>query len=569
MRGLGEDAHAARRLEVDEEAGHEFDAINTLLLVVVLGLCILAAYLIKKYRFYYMPESAAALLVGLLVGGVARLITGNAEELHFLSFQPELFFFLLLPPIIFEAGYTLRRKHFFRNLGTIVSYAVIGTLISTFIVGYLTFEIGRAGWIRIDRQNPMEALLFGALISAVDPVATLRRAPNLLSLSLSLRPRPRPLLPSPRVADRATAPPSAPAPRRSIMGSAELNCDPLLYSLVFGESVLNDAVAIVLFRTFMGYYEEGASLTGGQILVALLEFLGVSFGSVVVGVVTGLLCSYICRHTRLCDYPKYEISILLLFAYGSYALGEAIELSGIMALFFCGIVLAHYNSYNLSKTSQVTAHEVFESLACLSETFVFMFMGMGFFTGRFSDWDFVFVVMAILFCLLGRALNTFPISAIANMSRSHKVPMRMQFVIWFAGLRGAIAFALSQNMPGAHKEVYETTTLSVVIFTTVVCGGLTEPLLSRMGMKRQDNGTERDDAAYEMMQLSADDDPSPGAGVALHRRFARNLSLGVHGMWKDIDNRYMKPLFGGRERPGPPSDDGDVRDTDSAAAEMH
>ena len=186
MRGLGEDAHAARRLEVDEEAGHEFDAINTLLLVVVLGLCILAAYLIKKYRFYYMPESAAALLVGLLVGGVARLITGNAEELHFLSFQPELFFFLLLPPIIFEAGYTLRRKHFFRNLGTIVSYAVIGTLISTFIVGYLTFEIGRAGWIRIDRQNPMEALLFGALISAVDPVATLRRAPNLLSLSLSL-----------------------------------------------------------------------------------------------------------------------------------------------------------------------------------------------------------------------------------------------------------------------------------------------------------------------------------------------------------------------------------------------
>ena len=353
------------------------------------------------------------------------------------------------------------------------------------------------------------------------------------------------------------------------MGSAELNCDPLLYSLVFGESVLNDAVAIVLFRTFMGYYEEGASLTGGQILVALLEFLGVSFGSVVVGVVTGLLCSYICRHTRLCDYPKYEISILLLFAYGSYALGEAIELSGIMALFFCGIVLAHYNSYNLSKTSQVTAHEVFESLACLSETFVFMFMGMGFFTGRFMDWDFVFVVMAILFCLLGRALNTFPISAVANMSRSHKVPMRMQFVIWFAGLRGAIAFALSQNMPGAHKEVYETTTLSIVIFTTVICGGLTEPLLSRMGMKRQDNGTERDDAAYEMMQLSADDDPSPGAGVALHRRFARSLSLGVHGMWKDIDNRYMKPLFGGRERPGPPSDDGDVRDTDSSAAEMH
>jgi sodium/hydrogen exchanger 8 len=151
-----------RRLDRDEEAGHEFDAINTLLLVVVLGLCILASYLIKKYRFYYVPESAATLLVGLLVGKVAKWITGNAQELNFLSFQPELFFFLLLPPIIFEAGYTLRRKHFFRNLGTIISYAVVGTLISTFIVGYLTFTIGRAGLIDIDTQNPMEALLFGA-----------------------------------------------------------------------------------------------------------------------------------------------------------------------------------------------------------------------------------------------------------------------------------------------------------------------------------------------------------------------------------------------------------------------
>merc|ERR1719408_866686 len=101
------------------------------------------------------------------------MITDSKEELRFLSFQPELFFFLLLPPIIFEAGYTLRRKHFFRNLGTIVSFAVVGTLVSTFVVGYLPFCIGRAGWIRIDTQNPMEALLFGALISAVDPVATL------------------------------------------------------------------------------------------------------------------------------------------------------------------------------------------------------------------------------------------------------------------------------------------------------------------------------------------------------------------------------------------------------------
>ena len=334
-----------RRLDEDDGT-HEFHALNTLLLVVVLGLCLLSAYLIKKYRFYFMPESSAALCVGLVVGGIARLITHSDEELDFLSFSPELFFFLLLPPIIFEAGYTLRRKNFFRNLGTITMYAVVGTLISTFVVGYFTYACARAGIVDVDATNPMEALLFGALISAVDPVATL-----------------------------------------SIMGSPELNCDPLLYSLVFGESVLNDAVAIVLFRTFYNYYEEGAELDQSKIPVALFEFLFVTIGSILMGVATGLICSYLFRHTRIRDYPKYEISLLFLFAYGAYALAESIELSGIMALFFCGIVLAHYNSYNLSKTSQTTAEEIFAALSTVAESFVFMYMGMGFFTGRFKTCD--------------------------------------------------------------------------------------------------------------------------------------------------------------------------------------
>ena len=86
------------------DTAHEFGALNTLLLVVSLGLCILFAYLIKQNSFYYLPESAAAILVGLVIGGLARLVYPSTEELDFLSFEPQLFFFLLLPPIIFEAG---------------------------------------------------------------------------------------------------------------------------------------------------------------------------------------------------------------------------------------------------------------------------------------------------------------------------------------------------------------------------------------------------------------------------------------------------------------------------------
>lgn len=86
-------------------------------------------------------------------------------------------------------------------------FAVVGTLISAFSIGGIVYGLAKAGVIPVDNVNPLQSLMFGALISAVDPVATL-----------------------------------------SIMGHPEINCDKLLYSLVFGESVLNDAVSIVLFE---------------------------------------------------------------------------------------------------------------------------------------------------------------------------------------------------------------------------------------------------------------------------------------------------------------------------------
>lgn len=425
------------------DAAHEFGALNTLLLVVILGLCILSAYLIKQNSFYYLPESAAAIVVGVVVGGLARLVYPSAEELDFLTFEPELFFFLLLPPIIFEAGYSLKKKDFFLNFWTISLYAVFGTIVSTFIIGYLVYWIGLTGLVHIDSTSPMEALVFGSLISAVDPVATL-----------------------------------------SIMGNPELNCDTLLYSLVFGESVLNDAVAIVLFKTFMSFYEKGAEFSGQMVLTMLFNFTAVSLGSVVVGALTGLGCSYLCKHTHLKQYPEYEISILFLFAYGSYSFSEAMSLSGIMSLFFCGMFLSHYNSYNLSPTSQITAHNIFKSLAVLSEYFVFLYIGMGLFTGTLiRQVNYTFFFLCTLFCLFARIVNIFPLSFMANCFRRQRIPIKMQVVMWFAGLRGAIAFALSQNMPKEHRSVYVSTTLMIVIFTTLICGGLTEPMLTHMGMR--------------------------------------------------------------------------------------
>ena len=212
---------------------------------------------------------------------------------------------------------------------------MVGTMISTFVVGlgiFYTAKLGLLGQHSVDRDNPMESLLFGALISAVDPVATL-----------------------------------------SIMGNAELRCDPLLYSLVFGESVLNDAIAISLFRTFANYYDpEGPDLTEAQIPSALLSFITVSALSIGVGVALGLVASFLYKHTELGLYPHLETSLLFCFCYLCYATGESLGLSGIMALFFQGLVLSHYNSYNLSPTAHVASEQIFSTLATIAETAVFL-----------------------------------------------------------------------------------------------------------------------------------------------------------------------------------------------------
>jgi sodium/hydrogen exchanger 8 len=257
----------------------------------------------------------------------------------------------------------------------------------------------------------------------------------------------------------------------------------------------------------------------------------------------GLLACVICRYTNLSKYPSKEITLLLLFAYLAYAVAEAIELSGIMALFFCGIVLSHYNWHNLSGETQAASVYVFHAFAHTSETVVFAYIGICVFTGAYATWNFGFMVLAILFCLLGRAVNIFPISALANRSRKQPIPFNMQGVIWFAGLRGAIAFALAINMPQPEQgpkwnnDVIVTTTLGIVIFTTVVCGSLTESILTRSGMRKASSSADDEDVG-ELLPTQALTGAKSGA-ASTHR------AGGMHAWWRNIDQQYMRRWFGG------------------------
>jgi solute carrier family 9 (sodium/hydrogen exchanger), member 8 len=429
--------------------------------------------------------------------------------------SPEVFFFVLLPPIIFEAGYSLKKKDFFSNIGAISLFAVAGTVINCFVVGFLLFQAARMGIVsNVDKSNPMEALLFGALISSVDPLATL-----------------------------------------SIMGSTELQCNPLLYSLVFGESVLNDAIAISLFNVFASYYEKGAKggvsassspFSYSQIAHALGTFALVSILSILVGIALGLLPSFLYRHTSLSDFPRLETSILLCFCYLCYSVGEALELSGIMALFFQGMVLAHYNSYNLSRTALLASEQIFATMATIAETAVFLYMGMSVFTEGFRHFSILLAVLSLVFCVVGRFLNILPLSLLSNLCRSesNRITMPMQCVLWFAGLRGAIAFALAMNMPGAHRDSYATTTLFICIFTTVVCGGLTDRVLTEFGMKQDGNETFRREEEESLAESAPGNGLRPDFALSSHRGSSR-VYKGAKRLLKQFDDDFLKVYFGG------------------------
>ncbi|KAK4025686.1 hypothetical protein OUZ56_014737 [Daphnia magna] len=448
-----------------EEEHH--NSLSIFLVLVLLGICILLIHVMLKFHFHYVPESVAVIFVGALIGLFLKLMSYQhvADWAKEAAFSPTIFFLVLLPPIIFESGYNLHKGNFFQNIGSITVFAVFGTLISAVIVGSGVYVLGLADIAY--KLSFIESFAFGSLISAVDPVATL-----------------------------------------AIFQA--LDVDPVLNMLVFGESILNDAVAIVLTTTILEIDSpEMNDMSGGQLVLhGVGRFCLMFFASAAIGVacaLTSALISFsaislkifseilpryslttmnLLKYVELRRNPSLEFSMMMVFTYLPYALAEGIHLSGIMAILFCGIVMSHYTHYNLSPITQITMKQTMRTIAFIAETSVFAYLGLGIFSfpHRFEP---ALVIWSIVLCLLGRLVNIFPLSALVNRFRQHKITKKMMFIMWFSGLRGAIAYALSLHLEFEMetRRVIVTTTLVIVLFTILVLGGSTMPLLKCLKSK--------------------------------------------------------------------------------------
>ncbi|KQJ87491.1 sodium/hydrogen exchanger 2 [Brachypodium distachyon] len=493
--------------------------------VALMCVCIIVGHLLEENR--WMNESTTALLIGLGSGTVILLVSSGKNS-RIMVFSEDLFFIYLLPPIIFNAGFQVKKKQFFRNFMTITLFAVVGTLISFSIISL--GAMGIISKLNIGALELGDFLALGAIFSATDSVCTLQ-----------------------------------------VLSQDET---PFLYSLVFGEGVVNDATSVVLFNAIQNF--DLANFSSFKFLQLVGSFLYLFGTSTFLGVATGLLSAYIIKKLYFGRHSTdREVSIMMLMAYLSYMLAELLDLSGILTVFFCGIVMSHYTWHNVTESSRVTTKHAFATLSFISETFLFLYVGMD--ALDIEKWKIVSetyspmksvalssIIVALV--LVARAAFVFPLSYLSNLTKKtpgEKISIRQQVIIWWAGLmRGAVSIALAYNKfaKSGHTQlpsnaIMITSTIIIVLFSTIVFGLLTKPLIRLLiptrHITRELSALSEPASPKSFLEQLTAGGPDPENSVGIRRPTSLRMLLAsptrsVHYYWRKFDNAFMRPVFGGR-----------------------
>ena len=382
------------------------------------------------------PESIWAIFIGIVLG---IYLLYNEEEIgglyERLQFDPHTFFLFILPPIMFQAGFSLNTKIFFKNIVGISSFAIFATLIAAFTFSLLFYY----GMAYTDNFFPyLESLQFGCFISAIDPVATI-----------------------------------------SIFQAMHVNDK--VYMVVFGESTLNDAVAIALSNSVSSLQEttmSGIEPDYQQIIIdSLIHFFIFFFVSLLIGIIISILTSLLFVKLDLDLFPWLEIGLFLQLAYMPYIIAEAMELSGILAILAAGITMRNYAFYSLSPCGKITVEYLIETIGYTCENFCFAYLGIS----VPLMINYVNPYMVLIGCVALITSRFFSIASVAlvlNCIRKEKIPFSHQLVMTYGGLRGAVAFYLALNLKDSeYKDQLTTLTIVLILFTVVGLGSTTTCVL--------------------------------------------------------------------------------------------
>lgn len=364
---------------------------------------------------------------------------------------------------------------------------MIGIRLTVSVLVYIWGLLGLEGL----KFSLLECLIFGSTLSATDPVTIL-----------------------------------------AIFNTAKV--DPKLYSIIFGESILNDAVSIVMYET-LSHFHGGDDIYLSSLFHGVGIFLFSFFSSMLLGVAFGLVCSLGLKHSHLATYPQIESCLVALCAYTAYFFSNGLSLSGIVSLLFCGITLKHYAYHTMSKRTQRTTKYMFAVLAQLSENFIFIYLGLNLFIQDVQVFKPLFIVVSAIAVMASRYAAVFPLSELINWffytrgQRYEELPHSYQMMLFWAGLRGAVGVALAAGIEGENAEALRTTVLVVVVLTVCIFGGTTARMLEVLGIRV---GVEDDDASSD----EEEEGWTHGGNISLQntRRYA--LQNGMYG--DDDDGGY-------------------------------
>ncbi len=402
------------------------------IILVVMGLLTVAMFAAAICRNIPIPYTVFLVILGIILGSLARY-NPHFELLLYFQLTPDLVLFLFLPALIFESAIKLDARLLMKDIAPVLVLAIPAMLMSAAIIGL--------GLWLIQDFNILYALLFGALISATDPVAV-------------------------------------------IALFKELGAPHRLTTLVEGESLLNDATAIVIFNILLGLAvsaEFGLSDAG----MAVLEFLRVFFGGLLVGGIIGIVLSELLYRIRA-GISSYLIMSIVL-AYSSFAIAEHImHVSGVMAVVAAAVALGILGVSRIPQNERETVDETWDVIALICNSLLFLLVGLSVDISKIlSHLD--SIAIAIVLVLVARAAGVYSmVPATTKMFSLPHVSIDEQHIMWWGGLKGGLAIAIvlsiPVDMPGRENLLYIT--LGVVLFSLLVNASTIRPLMHKLGFDR-------------------------------------------------------------------------------------
>ena len=374
-----------------------------------------------------MHESGICLVLGLITGFIIKQLFGELPE-----FDSQLFFNFMLPFLILGAGYNLKRRRFFRNIGPILMLGVVGTLISFIVIGLFIYAWSDMGLILKNGKSVnismQEALFVGATLSATDVVCTLAL-----------------------VKEHRT---------------------PRLHSILFGEAATNDAIAILLLDSLHNVTID--KIDAASVFEFIGEFLYNCTASVLLGLLFGALCALATKYlTGLQRWKSKDTALLLYISWVGYAIAELCNISGVICLLVCSIVSGHYAMFNLSPNSQVVSAHCFHFIGDAAEALVFAYLGLTAYAYDLFSVPIGFLFLLFLSTVIARFSGTYLLSYLCSVvtCKRHNLGFKNLSIVWVGGIiRGGISFALILTINTENAEILQRSVLALVILGTLLMG---------------------------------------------------------------------------------------------------